>query len=624
MGSGVIIGTAGHIDHGKSALVEALTGQPMDPLAEERRRGITIDLHFAGLRLPDGRMVGVVDVPGHEDLVRTMVAGAAGIDLVLLVVAADEGIMPQSREHLAVVEQLRIPAGIPVITKSDLVDPEWLAMITGEVSEWLRESPVTFSAPLTTSARSGSGIPELREAIAKAREAGGRRDAGDLARLPIDRVFSLPGAGTVVTGTAWSGTFKVGDAVQVLPGERQARIRSIERHGESLEASCPGDRIAVGLAGIDREDIRRGQQLVAANDPWEVSTALDVQLELLDSAARPIKHLTRLRVHLGTAEVLARVHGREPVMPGTSRLVRLVLEEPLLARGGDRLVMRSYSPVVVLGGGWVVDPLPPAGKGERGGAEPSREPRDAAAALLDRRPLGVSRTQLPILLGLAPTVVASLVLDPSFQLVGDTVISRQQLVSVETAASQLVAAYHHAHPAEPGMPLETLRHGLNRFGAAGEAALSALVATGLLVSEGALIREATFRPALTAGDPGVSRIVARIEEAGLAPPSLGELEESEPRAAELLRVAAREGRIIAVERDRYFGKAALDGFALTLGRLAGQGAVTPAAVRDATGLSRKFTIPLLEWADRAGLTVRRGDVRLAGPGLKREIGRAHV
>ena len=264
----VIIGTAGHIDHGKSALVEALTGKSMDPLDEEQRRGITLDLHFAPLQLANGRVAGVIDVPGHEDLIRTMVAGAAGLDLVLLIVSADEGIMPQTREHLAIVEQLRVPAGIPVITKSDLVEPEMLSLVQAELAQWLVRSPVKFTAPLATSVVTGTGLTQLKSLIDSTTDGLGRREADDLFRLPIDRALSLPGVGTVVTGTAWSGSLEVGDMVTLLPGGVEGRVRSLERHGEEVGFSAPGERVAVGLAGVDRQQVHRGDVLVRRGDPW--------------------------------------------------------------------------------------------------------------------------------------------------------------------------------------------------------------------------------------------------------------------------------------------------------------------------------------------------------------------
>jgi selenocysteine-specific elongation factor len=276
----MIVGTAGHIDHGKSALVEALTGRAMDRLAEERRRGITIDLNFAPLELESGTVAGVVDVPGHEDFVRTMVAGASGVDLALLVVAADEGIMPQTLEHLSVLEHLGVPHGIPLLTKSDLVEPDWLELVAAELGERLASSRVAFEPPLPVSARTGEGIDELRRRIGRRARSLVARAPGDLFRLPVDRTFSLAGVGTVVTGTAWSGRLRIGDQVALLPGGALARVRSIQVHGQAVERSEPGHRTAVGLAGIGREAAGRGTVLVHAADPWTPTTALDVELSL--------------------------------------------------------------------------------------------------------------------------------------------------------------------------------------------------------------------------------------------------------------------------------------------------------------------------------------------------------
>ncbi len=615
----MIIGTAGHIDHGKSALVEALTGQRMDPLADEQRRGITLDLHFAPFQLADGEIAGFVDVPGHEDLVRTMVAGAAGLDVVLLIIAADEGIMPQTREHLAVVEQLRIPLGIPVITKADLVEPEWLAMIEAEIADWLVGSPVVFSRPIATSVRTGAGLDALRNQIAAhAGRNPSRRAADDLARLPIDRTFSLPGAGTVVTGTAWSGSFQVGDAVRVLPGEAEGRVRSLERHGAALAASQPGDRLAAGIAGIDREQAARGQVLVRREDPWQATGALDVRLDLLPGAAHPLTHQARVRVHIGTLEALARVHLRAAIPPGGSALARLVLEEPAVARGGDRFVLRSYSPVSVIGGGRVLDPLPPSGKVLWPEGIDSEVPAKRLRALIARRPRGTAESQVPVLLGLSPAGVKSAV--AALKLIGvDGVLVAPELVTAAgRAATAAVHAWHQAHPSDPGMPAETLRQGLGRHGPAAEAALERLLEGRSLIAENGMIHEPDFRPSAAGGEAMVERLVAAVEAGGLAPPTVAELESALGLRAvsDALRLAGRSGRIVPVERDRYFSRAALTRFVDALRRIGAAGEITPGAVREATGLTRKFVIPLLEWADSCGLTVRKGDGRMPGPKLE--------
>ncbi len=609
----MIIGTAGHIDHGKSALVEALTGRAMDPLAEERRRGITLDLHFAPYRLPDGTLLGVVDVPGHEDLIRSMSAGAAGMDLVLLVVAADEGIMPQTREHLAVLEQLGVPLGIPVLTKADLAEPAWLELVREEVAGWLAGSSVRFLAPIAVSARSGAGLDALREAIAGAVRDGGRRGApGDLARLPIDRAFTLAGAGTVVTGSSWSGSFRLGDQVRILPAGISARIRSLEEHGAPVQTSRPGHRLAVGLPGVEVSTVRRGETLVHDAAGWEATTVLDARLNLLSGTGRPLSHQSRVRVHLGTAETIARVHLREELRPGGATLGRLVLESPLLARGGDRILLRSYSPVGVIGGGTVVDPLPPPGRPVWSEGLGAAELPARLRAVVERRPRGVAVGLLPILLGATERQLTPLLTDPLLARKDGILVP---VTSVDRAAAHAVAqvAAHHARqPAEAGLSLETTRQELEEFGVAGVVALERLLAAGRLVLEGAMVRAPEFRSTVRGGDAQLERILGAVEAAGLTPPTVAELETSLGirGVAEALRLGARQERVVAVERDRYYARPALERLVGVLRDLGARGPITPAGVRDATGISRKYLIGLLEWADREGVTRREGDARV--------------
>lgn len=529
--------------------------------------------------------------------------------------------MPQTREHLAVVEQLGIPSGIPVITKADKVSPEWLAMIATEVSGWLESSRIEFTAPVLTSAETGQGLDDLRLGIAElaARCPGSppRREAADLARLPIDRAFALAGAGTVVTGTAWSGVFRVGDAVVVLPGDHRARVRSLGRHGQEIQQAVPGDRIAVALAGVEVGKAGRGQTLVHAGAPWEVTRAVDVQLEVLADAPRPLTHQARVRVHLGTLEVMARVKPRDAIAPGSTGLARLVLEEPAVARGGDRLVLRSYSPVSVIGGGWVVDPLPPPGRPDwpEGLASVSRA--DRLGALLARRRSGLPENLLPLLLGASPDGCAAALASVSAQRLGSIVVRRARVLEARQAALEAVRAYQRMHPSAPGMPRETLRQALTASGPAGDAAAAELVTQGALVQEGSVIREPGFRSTVPGGAAAMDRLVKAVTDAGLTPPSSAELASALrlPKVEDALRLAARDGQIVPVERDRYYSREALAGFGSTLARVAARGPITPAAVREATGLSRKYLIPLLEWADRNGLTVRRGEVREPGPRL---------
>jgi selenocysteine-specific elongation factor len=608
----MIVGTAGHIDHGKSALVQALTGRSMDRLVEERRRGITIDLNFAPLDLGGGTVVGVVDVPGHEDFVRTMVAGASGVDLALLVVAADEGLMPQTLEHLAILEHLGVPHGIPVVTKSDLVDRDWLELVAAELSERLTASRVAFTSPLSVSARTGAGIEELRGRIGERARSWVPRPAGDLFRLPVDRAFSLAGVGTVLTGTSWSGRLRVGDEVALLPAGKTARVRSIQVHGRAVERSEPGLRTAVGLAGIARDEVSRGTVLVAAGDGWTPTTALDVELELDASAPKPLVQRTRVRVLHGTAEILARALPREPIGPGGRGLARLALEEPLVARGGDRFVIRSYSPVLTLGGGVVLDPLPPLRRPRWPAHLQAAEGSRRVVGLVERRPAGVPGRLLPLLLGMTPGESRAAAAGAAeLRAVGDLWVTSELLSGANSRCLDLLRRYHREQPLELGMPLETLRRSLRAPVPVVEAVLEELLQTGRMRRLEGRAALAGFTPRAAGGEGAVREIVALLEEAGLTPPNVAELERRTGRrdVEGILRLAAAAGKVEAVERDRYYARAVLDRFVAVLRGDGAAGAIVPSELRQRLGISRKYLIPLLEWADSRGVTEWEGDVR---------------
>jgi len=609
----MIIGTAGHIDHGKSALVRALTGQEMDRLAEERRRGITIDLNFAPLRFEGLPPAGIVDVPGHEDFVRTMVAGASGVDLVLLVIDAAEGPMPQTLEHLAIVEQLGVPDGIPVFTKCDLVEPDWLDLIDAEFAPRLAASAVRFGAPARVSATTGAGVEALRERIRQALIAVPRRRTTDLFRLPVDRAFSLAGVGTVLTGTAWSGSVGVGDPVRLLPSGLEGRVRSVASHGEGLERSLPGMRVAVGVAGIERSAVRRGEVLVGGTEPWIPTSAVDVRLHLLADAPRALTARTRLRVHLGTAELMARAQPREPIEPGGSGLVRLALESPSVARGGDRLVIRSYSPVATIGGGTVLDPLPPRRAQWPGGLD-TDNPSERLLALLTRRPEGVAETELAQFTGLPPGEAERLATRTTgARRVGARWVESSAVRRLEAVAMERLESHHQAHPADPGLSLGTLRQGLRVPEWLANAALESLQKRGEVEVRAGLASLAGFRAATIGGASLADDLVAALVGGGLTPPTVAELALAlgEPVIEPALRLLARSGRVDRVEPDRYFAREALELFSAavrTVGRELGE--VTPGALRDRLGLTRKYLIPLLEWSDRQGHTRRNGDRRV--------------
>ena len=618
-----VIGTAGHIDHGKTALVKALTGVDTDRWEEEKRRGITIDLGFAPLPLDDQVQASVVDVPGHEGFVRNMLAGATGIDVALLVVAADEGIMPQTEEHLAIVELLGVPRGIPVITKRDLVEPEWLDMVGAEVSERLKTSRVRWEDPVTTSAVTGEGLDGLRSALRQVAEDLIERPAADLFRLPIDRVFAVAGAGTVVTGSTWSGTVAVGDAVWLLPLEREARVRSIEVHGQAADRAVPGRRTALALVGVDKSELARGHVAVTGAG-WRATTMLDAAVELLPAARKPIASRTRLRVHLGTAEVLARVVQVRSIGPGERGLARLILETPLVARGGDRFVLRSFSPVTTIGGGVVLDPFPtprPRLRQRRLAADQPTVERLRLVAL-EAGLAGVPVPSLSVRLGFLPERVPAVIAATTDLLTaGDTVVALGVVTTEAARLADVLRRYHEEHPLDPGMSLQALR------AAAGAPAPPAAVVDAVLEVGtggregkakleivGSVARLAGWRPAFDARTSDLREtLTRRLVEARWQVPTLGELEREFPGAPlrALLAHLAREGAAEQIDQERYAARQALDAFRTSLeAALAELGQATPAELRDRFGLTRKYLIPLLEWADRRGITRRAGDARV--------------
>ncbi len=614
-----VVGTAGHIDHGKTALVKALTGVDTDRWEEEKRRGITIDLGFAPLPLANGIQASVVDVPGHEGFVKNMLAGATGIDVALLVIAADEGIMPQTEEHLAIVELLGVRRGIPVLTKRDLVDAEWLGMVRTEVAERLSRSRVRWHAPLAVSALSGEGLDELRTALVAIAADLADRPVDDLFRLPIDRVFALAGAGTVVTGSTWSGTVKAGATLRLLPLDREVRVRSIEVHGEETDRAAPGRRTALALVGVAKEELERGH-VALTGAGWAPTTALDVALELLPSVRKPLAARTRIRVHLGTAEVLARVAQVRSIAPGESGVARLLLERPVVARGRDRFVIRSFSPVTTIGGGVVLDPFPPPRPrvSERG-MTAGQPPSERLARLVEEAGLvGVRIADLPVRLGILPAEVPSTIAAAGKGVlpVDDILVARRAVSGEVERLGKAVAAHHDEHPLDPGLSLQSLRAAVN----APAPVLDVLIEHGMKkqaferTEDGAAVRKPGWKAALRAraGDAG-GRLAQRLAEAKWQLPTVAELQKElgDPTVPALLAHLAREGSVERVDQERYALKQALDDFRRAVeDTLRELGAATPAQFRDRLGLTRKYLIPLLEWADRRGITSRKGDTRV--------------
>lgn len=614
-----VVGTAGHIDHGKTALVKALTGVDTDRWEEEKRRGITIDLGFAPLPLPNGIKASVVDVPGHEGFVKNMLAGATGIDVALLVIAADEGIMPQTEEHLAIVELLGVRRGIPVLTKRDLVDDDWLALVRTEVAARLERSRVRWSAPVAVSALTSEGLDDLRKALVDVATDLADRPADDLFRLPIDRVFALPGAGTVVTGSTWSGSVAAGSNVRLLPLDREVRVRSIQVHSQDAAQAGPGRRTALALVGVDKEELERGHVAVTGSG-WAATTTLDVALELLPAVKKPLAIRTRVRVHLGTAEVLGRLAQVRAIAPGETALARLMLERPIIARGGDRFVVRSFSPVTTIGGGTVLDPFPPKRPrvSERG-LSLDQTPAERLARFVDETGLsGIRDSGLGVRLGILPADVPRTIeaAGKGILHVGECLVARRALAQEIERLAGVVAAHHEEHPLDPGLSLQALRAAVN----APAAVLDLLVEHGVkkqaweLTEGGAAVRKPGWQAALKAraGEAG-GRLAQRLAEARWQIPTVAELEKefSDPSVPALLAHLAREGSVERVDQERYALKQALEEFRRAVEEtLRELGAATPAQFRDRLGLTRKYLIPLLEWADRRGITARKGDTRV--------------
>ena len=621
-----VIGTAGHIDHGKTALVKALTGVDTDRWEEEKRRGITIDLGFAPLPLGDDVQASVVDVPGHEGFVRNMLAGATGIDVALLVIAADEGIMPQTEEHLAIVELLGVRRGIPVITKRDLVDAEWLELVQGEVATRLAASRIRWEHAVAVSALTGEGLDELRSALGRVAADLVERPAADLFRLPIDRVFAVAGAGTVVTGSTWSGGVAVGESVRLLPLGRDARVRSIEVHGESAARAVPGRRTALALVGVDKSELARGD--VAVTGPgWHATGMLDASVELLPGAHKPLASRTRVRVHLGTAEILARVVQTRAIGPGETGQARLLLETPLVARGGDRFVLRSFSPVTTIGGGVVLDPFPPPRtRLRRRRIVPDQTPAQRLEALVVEAGLaGVATETLAVRLGVAPRRVTTVIADVGHGLLvlDETLVASAAVTAEAARLAEVLRRHHKEHPLDPGMSLQALRAAVAGGAASSPtpaAVVDAVLAQGVrgrkLEIVESVARVPGWRPAFDARSSGArDQVARRVAEAKWQVPTVAELERELPNAPvrAVLAHLAREGVVEQMDQERYAAAPALAEFRAALeATLTELGSATPAELRDRLGLTRKYLIPLLEWADRRGVTRRTGDARVLG------------
>jgi selenocysteine-specific elongation factor len=627
----VIVGTAGHIDHGKSSLVEALTGTNPDRLEEEKRRGITLDLGFAFLEL-EGVRLGLVDVPGHERFVRNMLAGAGGIDLVLLVIAADEGIKPQTREHFEICSLLGIPRGIIAITKSDLVDDDTLGLVRLEIEEYVRASFLESAPIVPVSSRSGAGLDELKQLLRRAAQAVTAKDATQNFRLPVDRSFAMKGFGTVVTGTLISGAVKLEDEVELYPVRKRLRVRGLHSGGKQIERAVAGQRTAVNLAGIEHEEITRGMVLAPAGI-FEATQRVDARIALLASAP-PLKNRARVHFHQGTAEAIAEVillnDGGE-LKGGGSAFAQLRLDKPLLLLPGDRFILRRYSPVVTIGGGAVLDARAPRHKRKDAAVAPflgvlehgTRE--EFLRALVEAASRGLTLPEIvartgwieaetratadklaaakrATILGGAPVVVAPV----------------QAVTACAGAIRKAVETFHRANPLLPGIPKQELRARAGRARVEMfEAALNDLVAARALVVTGDLVGQAGREIALSAEESRAKELIEReFEIAGLTVPDfasvLAKLPVDAARAQKILQILLREKVLVKISGDLVFHRNTLQRLREMLAKYRKErGARLPITVfKELTGITRKYAIPLLEHLDREQVTRRAGDERV--------------
>jgi len=633
----IIVGTAGHIDHGKTALVKALTGVDADRLKEEKERGITIDLGFADLTVGDIHF-GFVDVPGHERFVKNMLAGAHGLDLVMLVVAADEGVMPQTREHFDICRLLAIRSGLVVITKVDLADEELLALVEAEVADFTAGSFLAGAPVQRVSARTGAGVEELKRELARLAAGAGERDADAGARLPIDRVFTIKGFGTVVTGTLVAGRIRAGDELELLPSAgRRARARGLQVHGRATTEARAGERTAVNLQGIEVAEVARGQALAPAGR-LRATPMLDVRLELLAGAPRPLRTRSRVRLHLGTAEVLARVVllGEAELAPGASGFAQLRLESPTLALPADRFIIRSYSPALTIGGGVVVDALPAKHRLRESAEAAAQLRRLAAAGEEERLALLVEMAGARGLSG-AELAARSGATDEAIRRAGEALVRARRAVAVAADPLRLLARpafdglagqvrahlkeFHRRAPLAAGIGREELRERLFAPLAPEvfRAVIGHLAERGEVVAERDLLRLAAHRIELSGAEQAAKdHLAALFARAALQPLSLEEAVAQSgaqfgidaPRAQRFAQMLIHSGELVRVA-DLIFHRDALDALRSMLRRFKDErGArIDVGAFKDLTGVSRKYAIPLLEHLDRQRLTRRVGDAR---------------
>ena len=631
--SHIVVGTAGHIDHGKTSLVKALTGIDADRLKEEKERGITIDLGFANLRLDDETTIGFVDVPGHERFVKNMLAGVGGIDAVVLVIAADEAVMPQTREHLDICSLLHVKRGITVLTKIDATDPDLADLAEIEVREYLRGSFLEAAPIIRVSSTTGQGIAELKTELNRLSHEIEPRDASQMFRLPIDRCFTMKGFGTVVSGTLIAGRIHRDDEVEVLPVQRSARVRGIQVHGGSVDEARAGQRTALNLQRIELDEIERGMVL-GPPGVFRPTSAFDVELELLRSAPGPIVRRKRVRFHVGTAEVMGYVVllGQDSLEPGATAFAQIHLERPTFALPGDRFIVRQYSPMVTVGGGEIVDAQPR--RHRRMDAEVTRALQSFKTASLDERVAALVESAATGTIDVAGLVgrlgvtaqqieaaLARLVEDHAVRLLQSSpsiAVSHAVFEAAARAVRAEVAKFHDAEPLARGIAREDLRGRALRGGSPllFRSLLDHLASVRQVALEQDIVR--LHERTVTLGEED-GRIRAQLEERyrtlGLQAPAadeiIRELGLERTRARRLLKLLVDERVLAKLSEDTFVDAAALSAL---IERVRGLKQASPRfgvkEFKDLTGLSRKFAVPLLEYLDAQRVTRRMGDERM--------------
>ncbi|MFZ5570925.1 MAG: selenocysteine-specific translation elongation factor [Thermodesulfobacteriota bacterium] len=628
----IILGTAGHIDHGKTSLIKALTGTDTDRLKEEKERGITIELGFAALDLPSGQHLGIVDVPGHEKFVKNMVAGATGIDLVAMVIAADEGVMPQTREHMEICSLLDIRYGLVVLTKVDMVDEEMLELATEDVRDFVRGTFLEGAPIVNVSSITGQGLPELLTALDQLSARIPDQEVSTLFRLPVDRVFSMKGFGTVITGSLISGRIAVGETIMVYPSRITSKVRGIQVHNQSVETAFSGMRTAINFQGLEKTAVNRGDVL-ARPDTLKPGYMIDLQLQFLSSNEKPMKNRTRVRFHTGTSEIMGNIIllDREELAPGETAIVQIRLDTPVSLVKQDRFVIRSYSPVRTIGGGQVLNPIPVKYKRFKpeiiAGLEKLID--GPAEALIEfhagqARFAGVSFTDLILMTNLP---------EKQLQTAISGLLSRKHLIQIDkenrvflhgdafgelqTACIGILEQYHKKNPLKGGMPREELRSKLPEKPDAKliNLVMGQLVKSGRIVQAEDSVRLADHAVSLAVDQAEVSRkIVAIYKSAELSPPYFTELSKTleidaaTAKAVLLLLVEQRE--IVKVKEDLYFHRLAIESLKTRLvDFLKAKGELSTPQFKEMTEVSRKYLIPLLEFFDSQNVTIRVGDLR---------------